>query len=248
MGETDKRSFTAPRLTAATLDTYIVRRAVVTALRDALPLFHGVLLDVGCGMMPYRELILEESGNVTRYVGMDIPHPSYPADRDLEWDGKTIPLDDCSVDSAMATEVFEHCPDISVVLSEIFRVLKPGGMLFLTVPFVWPLHNVPNDEYRFTPFALRRHLEQRGFIQCELKALGGWDATLAQVLGLWVRRRPFSSLKRALLSALILPVTRFLLTKDDPTVRFGDGVLVTGLSGMAWKPLPEGETATTEDA
>jgi len=31
---------------------------------------------------------------------------------------------------------------------KLVRVLKPGGLLFLTLPFLWPLHSVPNDEYR----------------------------------------------------------------------------------------------------
>jgi len=74
-------------------------------------------------------------------------------------------------------------------MKEIWRVLKPGGILFFTVPFLWNLHEIPYDEYRYTPFALKRHLTQSGFNEIEIKAMGGWDAALAQMLGLWVRRR-----------------------------------------------------------
>jgi len=101
-------------------------------------------------------------------------------------------LRDClwqRIEDSIATEVFEHCPDPEIVMKEIWRVLKLGGILFFTVPFLWNLHETPYDEYRYTPFALKRHLTQSGFTEIEIKAMGGWDAALAQMLGLWVRRR-----------------------------------------------------------
>jgi hypothetical protein len=52
-------------------------------------------------------------------------------------------------------------------------MLKPGSLLFFTVSFLWPLHDVPRDAYRYTPFALERHLRNSGFAQIKLKALGG---------------------------------------------------------------------------
>ena len=106
------------------------------------------------------------------------------------WDGATIPMPDVSVGSCLLTEVLEHCPDPQAVLIEIHRVLKPRGFLFLTVPFVWPMHTVPHDEYRYTPFALRRMLDMAGFTDAKIEATGGRDAMLAVVLGLWARRLP----------------------------------------------------------
>jgi hypothetical protein len=124
------------------------------------------------------------------------------------------------------------------VMREACRVLRPGGTLFFTVPFLWPLHDVPHDEYRFTPFALDRNLRIAGFTEVSLQAQGGWDASLAQMIGLWVRRRPFSSRKRALLSHIALPVVRYLLRKDDIPVHFDEGTMITGLTGTARKGHP----------
>ena len=53
---------------------------------------------------------------------------------------------------------------------------------------LWPLHDVPYDECRYTPFAIKRHLRNAGFEQFRLKPLGGWDASLAQMIGLWILR------------------------------------------------------------
>jgi hypothetical protein len=117
------------------------------------------------------------------------------------------------------------------------RVLKPGGLLFFTVPLFWPLHDVPHDEYRYTPFALEHYLRNSGFTQIKLKALGGWDASLAQTIGLWVIRRPMFSRKRTILSRLALPIIRYLARCDRLPGEFGEGLMITALSGTAIKPL-----------
>jgi SAM-dependent methyltransferase len=121
-------------------------------------------------------------------------------------------------------------------MREALRVLRPGGLLFFTVPFLWPLHEVPHDEYRYTPFALERHLRNAGFEQIKLRALGGWDASLAQMIGHWALRRPMSPRKRAILSRLALPIVRFLAGRDQPPREFGESSMITGISGTAIKP------------
>ena len=226
--------FTDPRCRMGMLDSYTARRSIVGAVHDVLPRFTGVLLDVGCGYMPYKDIILSPPSMVVRYIGLDLAGNEY-CKPDLEWDGQTIPLPSETVDCVMATEVFEHCQKPEVVMAEIFRVLKPGGMLFLTVPFLWPIHCAPHDEYRYTSFALERHLANAGFKNISLHALGGWDACLAQMVGLYVRRRPMPAFKRKVISWMALPIVRWLALRDRPSDKFGDNTMYTGLSGTAQK-------------
>lgn len=230
--------FTEVPLVSTNLDRYHIRSAIFSALKHASQLMSGHLLDIGCGKMPYKKYLLDQA-NITNYTGLDIAdalnyHPDIKPD--LIWDGRVIPMPDKSYDAAMATEVLEHCPETDIVLKEIFRVLKPGGVIFFTVPFLWNLHEVPHDEYRFTPFSLKRHLSNSGFTEIEIFSTGGWHASLAQMLGLWVRRAPISSVKRKILSTLILPVFKFLLKKDvNPGRNFKEGQMITGLYGWAKK-------------
>ncbi|HAC62862.1 MAG TPA: class I SAM-dependent methyltransferase [Cyanothece sp. UBA12306] len=236
---TSQDEFLSPKLTPETLDIFWTRTTILSALKETLPYFSETLLDVGCGYMPYKSLILKSPSSVKNYIGLDLEDNIYQKP-DLVWDGKTIPLEDCSVDCAMATEVFEHCPEPEIVMKEIWRVLKPGGIIFFSVPFLWNLHAVPYDEYRYTPFSLKRHLSKSGFKSIKIQALGGWDAALAQMLGLWVRRRfQFSgkqSLLRSILSRLLFPIIWLLIKLDQLPEQFNEGLMITGLSGTAIKP------------
>jgi SAM-dependent methyltransferase len=179
-------------------------------------------------------LVLQPPSRAIRYLGLDLKENTYQKP-DLEWDGTTIPLADQAVESALATEVFEHCPEPEKGMREAFRVLQPGGLLFFTVPFLWPLHCVPYDEYRYTPFALQRHCKLR-VAEIRIQPLGGWDASVAQLLGLWVRRRPMGERKRKFLSRALIPLVRYLASRDAPSPKFQENSMITGLSGTARKP------------
>ncbi len=230
--------FTHPKLNVANLDNYYMRRSILNVINSNLIYFKGDLLDVGCGRMPYKEILLENS-DIDSYKGVDINSALvYDAavKPDFYWDGVTLPFDSNSFNSVIATEVLEHCPNPNVILEEILRVLKPDGFFLLTVPFLWSLHEVPNDEYRYTPFSLKRHLRYSGFKEIEIKATGGWHASMAQMLGLWVMRSPMSIAKRKWLSILLKPVIRFLIKMDETgQVTFKEGQMITGLYGTAKK-------------
>ncbi|MGO4906195.1 class I SAM-dependent methyltransferase [Flavobacterium sp. W20_MBD1_R3] len=224
--------------TAANLDRYYVRTSIFNSLKKSLPLFQGDLLDIGCGKMPYKNYVLENS-TITTYVGLDIESAleyDSAVQPDFIWDGETMPFENNAFDCAFGTEVLEHCPEPEIVLKEVFRILKPEGVFFFTVPFLWNLHEVPHDEYRYTPFSLARHLKNSGFHGIEIRATGGWHAAMAQMLGLWVRRSPMSETKRKWLSVILKPIIRFLIKMDRTgEITFKEGQMITGLYGIAKK-------------
>jgi SAM-dependent methyltransferase len=220
------------------LDRYLVRTSILSALNQSLPQLKGIFLDVGCGKMPYKKHILSKSG-VKEYIGLDI-ESAIEYDKevkpDFRWNGIEMPFADKHFNCAMATEVLEHCPEPEIVLREINRVLTNDGVLFFTVPFLWNLHEVPHDEYRYTPFSLERHLRNSGFTDIKIQAMGGWHASLAQMLGLWVRRANISRISKRLLSVLFMPFIYLLIKKDrKKKVTMKEGTMITGLYGTARK-------------
>ena len=233
--------FLNPELSVDNLDRYVIRSGILAAIKQALPQMSGIILDVGCGQMPYKSMLLSSESSIEKYIGLDLIDNKYSncSLPDVLWDGISIPLANEAVDCAIATEVFEHCPYPEIIMKEINRVLKPEGVLFFTVPFLWPLHDIPHDEYRYTPFSLERHLKHAGFAKIDLKALGGWDASLAQMLGLWVRRRWKSSRSQHIFRVCISPFVRaiiLLLTKlDQVPESFSESSMITGIAGVAKK-------------
>jgi SAM-dependent methyltransferase len=219
------------------IDTFFIKSSIFNSLKIFLPDLTGYLLDVGCGQMPYKSLVTSPPSRVTRYIGLDLKGNSiHKNNPDITWKDGKIPLSDNAVDCAICTEVLEHCIDPDKVLMEIYRVLKPGGLLFFTVPFLWPLHEVPYDNYRYTPFSLEFHLKKSGFTQIELRSLGGWDASLAQMLGLWIRRRPMRKWLRICFSYLFWPFVLLLYKVDNSDrVSFKENSMFTGIAGSARK-------------
>lgn len=226
------------RFTLDDLDLFYIRSSIFNALNKNLFRFNDNLLDIGCGKMPYKKYILENS-RVVNYIGLDIENAleyDTTVKPDFTWKGKVMPFENDSFDCAFGTEVLEHCPNPEIVLKEVFRVLKTEGIFFFTVPFLWNLHEVPHDEYRYTPFSLERHLRNSGFNEIEIKATGGWHASMAQMLGLWVCRSPMSKNKRKLLSILLKPVISLLIKMDKSNdLKFKEGQMITGLYGIAKK-------------
>jgi SAM-dependent methyltransferase len=232
-----EENFTDLILAEKNIDVYSVRKSLFEAIKDHTKEFRGVLLDIGCGQMPYKEYILQNNNKVNKIIGLDLHNSSFhdTSIADLFWDGDIIPLSNMSVDSVMATEVLEHCFSPDQILSEIYRVLTPGGAFFFTVPFLWPLHETPYDAYRYTPFSLEKLLSKTGFKEIRISPLGGWHASMAQMLGLWAAESGLTGWKRKMIikfSKFIIPI---LLKKDIKPEKFSQHTMITGLCGVCYK-------------
>lgn len=138
---------------------YLARRRLWRGVAEAAPQLRGHLLDVGCGLKPYRSLF-----TVDRYTGLDIDSPTARslATADVFYDGGRFPFDDASMDAVLCNQVLEHVFNPDEFLGEIRRVLAPGGRLLLTVPFVWDEHEQPYDYARYSSFGLRALLARHG--------------------------------------------------------------------------------------
>lgn len=106
----------------------------------------NLVLDIGAKDTNYKQLI-----HFKEYKTLDIV-PSYRTD--IVADVHEIPIADSSVDLVLMIEVLEHCEDPKKVISEIYRILNPDGLLILSTRFLFPKHNDPKDFYRFTDTAL----------------------------------------------------------------------------------------------
>jgi SAM-dependent methyltransferase len=152
--------------------------AFVRAVADSLPL-GAVVLDLGAGDAPYRELFGHCDYVTTDWEGSVHERAS---EVDVLASADALPFDDAFADAALLTQVLEHVPDPAAVLGEVARTLRPGGRVFMTVPFVWELHELPHDFWRFTPGSLGQLLAAAGFADIEIEPRTDCFTTLAQLM------------------------------------------------------------------
>lgn len=116
----------------------------------------------------------------------------------------------------LCTDALEHFYHPHKAVEEMHRVLKPGGVLILSTRFIFPLHEVPHDYFRFTEYGLKYLL--RDFEIVEFHDTGGTMHTLGvlfQRIGFQADTLWFSPFKLLwFLKAKITPLFSFLLTKE----------------------------------
>lgn len=140
---------------------YFIRKGIYKGVKSNAKYMNGILLDFGCGSKPYKQLL-----SVQEYVGLDIEKSGHEhSDEVIEcfYDGHSIPFKDNYFDSGFSSEVLEHIFNIDEILDELYRVLKPGANLLITLPFVWEEHEIPFDYCRYTSFGIKYLVEKHGF-------------------------------------------------------------------------------------
>jgi SAM-dependent methyltransferase len=153
----------------------------LVAARDEYVPRGAALLDVGCGDMPYYPIFAELVGD---YAGADL----FPGTNvRYVCPSEKLSVPDESFDVALSTQMLEHVRDPHASMSEIRRVLRPGGVALVSTHGVWPYHPVPNDYWRWTHEGLAALLEDvGGFDLVEIVPHGGTAACLASLVNYYL--------------------------------------------------------------
>jgi len=173
---------------------YFIRKGLFRSMQKYSSLLNGRLLDFGCGSKPYRSLF-----KVDEYVGVDFENEGHPHDNeqiDVFYDGKSLPFPDNSFDSVLTSEVFEHIFNLPDIIKELSRVLRPGGKILITCPFLWKEHELPHDYARYTLFALRDMLHNNGFTTRVSDKSGNFIQVITQLTVLYFFDTFYSKVQR----------------------------------------------------
>lgn len=106
------------------------------------------LLDLGCGQKPFQHLLKDVQ--LTKYVGVDFDSQRSAAD--VVAPVENVPLPDDSFDTVIASEVFEHTPNLEKAVAELRRLAKSGALAYISTPFMFPEHGTPYDFQRITKY------------------------------------------------------------------------------------------------
>jgi SAM-dependent methyltransferase len=133
------------------------------------------ILDAGAGESVYKRLFshcnykaidLAVGESRWNYANLDYIGPLHE-----------MPIGDEIFDAVLCTQVLEHLEWPRESVKEMYRVLKPGGKLFMTVPMTHPEHQTPYDFFRYTSYGLESICKHAGFHDLKIIPFGG----------LWVR-------------------------------------------------------------
>ena len=143
------------------------------------------IADIGGGKSPYYPVFAEISKTFT---AVDLEE-SLPADEQrsiiqVVGFAEDIPLDSASVDIVLCNQVLEHVADAEKTCEEIFRILRPGGILIGSVPHVSPVHLEPHDHRRYTRPGLQKLLKTKGFYDIHIEGNCGVFSTASFIIAM----------------------------------------------------------------
>lgn len=190
------------------------RRLLDAHLADVADALRGDVLEIGAGHAGRRGAF-RPVARTTRWVSIDRRVAARP---DVACDAARLPFPARAFDTVVCLEVLEYAEDPEAALAELARVLRPAGLLVLSMPFLhrW---DTADDLWRASPAGLRRWLERSGFAVERSLAQGGALATAANILryALWDgRSRGPLRTAAALLAA---PLLELLFRADAAATR-----------------------------
>ena len=215
---------------------YSLRKNIGKSIRSFQITPQAKWLDVGCGLRPYEHHFPQGV-----YTGVDV-ETSGAADKmkmpDHFYDGRVLPFSDSSFDGAISTQVLEHVLDADALILEMFRVIKPGGELVLSLPFAWQEHEEPFDFLRFSTFGISNSLNRGGFKVISISKDTSSIESLAVLLNIYIINNLIPPIRNfeflvSLLVCLPIQLLALLFTKLLPD----QGKLYLNLIITASKPI-----------
>lgn len=166
-------------------------------LEAYLPRLSGRVLDVGCGQQPYRRLLRSAS----EYSGADVT--AGPTVDIVITPNRAWPIDDACFDAILMTQVIEYLIDVEAAVSEIRRVLKPGGIAVVSFPFLFNEHGA-NDYLRLSARAVPVFFA--GFSPLAVRRQGALGSTMGTLFLNWLDQSLNLNRPLRLFRPLLLPL------------------------------------------
>lgn len=184
---------------------------------------------------PSSCLPMSAEGRRRRWIYLNIDRTKAP---DIVADGARLPLRCASVDTVICTETLEHVAHPQEMVRECARVLRPGGTLIISVPFMYRLHSRPDDFWRFTEYGARMVVTEAGLEIVALQPLGRFFTLLCDIIKQGISEIPIAAL-RWLVGLFFVPWATLLVVLESAGLgehSLASSSFSTGYAILAVKP------------
>jgi SAM-dependent methyltransferase len=167
----------------------------------------SLVLDAGAGESVYKKFFAQ-----CNYKAIDLAvGESRWNYSNLDYVGPLheMPIEDEKFDAVLCTQVLEHLEWPRESAREMYRVLKAGGKLYMTVPMAQNEHQIPYDFFRYTSYGIQSICSHAGFREVEITPFGGLWVRWAYELPRGLSIIPSSGLRSNspnILGILLLPI------------------------------------------
>jgi len=141
----------------------------------------GHVLDCGCGPVPYHQLYAPRITASTCIDWSQDPHVLDLLDKVVDINGP-LPYANGSFDTVLCTDVIAHVKRPWELIDEFSRVLKPGGRMVITTPFIYWLAQYPYEYFHPARFGLEDMSKTAGLEVIHLEPYGGQADVLLDTL------------------------------------------------------------------
>jgi SAM-dependent methyltransferase len=201
------------------------RRRIFRRWFHSLSLQDAKALDIGGRIQPYRELIPFPH----TYWSLDVRQTALV---NVLANAESLPFADDSLDLVLCTQMVEYVTEPAALAREIYRVLRPGGSLFLSAPSIFP-RDSEHDRWRFFPVTLKQLLTQFSEVEVlpECGSIAGFLRTIAVMCDFSARYKAV----RFALGCSLFPLINILAAFSESLIGIKDGPFTVNYSVRAVK-------------
>ena len=143
---------------------FFITRARINNLFKNIFADSDKVLDIGCGERPYYH----------KNIGAEIICADIRQTKKAHFicDAMKIPIKKSSFDGVLCINSLYYYSNPFSAVKEFSRILKKNGKLVIVTPFIYPIHDAPDDKYRFTEYGIKEILKDDFNVKF-IKPVGG---------------------------------------------------------------------------
>lgn len=155
------------------------RELINKDLSNQIKLLNGKVVDFGGSHGIHARSNIKKTNNIQEIVVINIDERSKP---DIVANLEKIPVSENSYDSFLLIEVLEHVENVQQVIDEINRVISINAKGLISLPFLYQIHEAPDDYRRWTKKKITDFFSQNGFKILLIKENGGIFAVIFDLI------------------------------------------------------------------